>query len=59
MLLTDKQREYIDQANARWNIKTGATGAGKTYLDILYTIPRRIRERAGQNGLVVLLGNTR
>lgn len=59
MELTEKQNEYIRNANARWNIKTGATGAGKTYLDVLYTIPQRIRERSGKPGLVVLLGNTR
>ena len=59
MELTEKQNEYIRNANARWNIKTGATGAGKTYLDVLYTIPKRIRERAGRPGLNILLGNTR
>ena len=59
MLLTSKQKDYVKHAHARWNIKTGATGAGKTYLDVIYTIPKRIRERAGKPGLNVLLGNTR
>ena len=42
----------------RWNIKYGATRSGKTYLDY-FMIPRRIRERAGEEGRIVLLGNTR
>lgn len=58
MLLSDKQKEFIRNANKRYNIKTGATRSGKTYLDILYTIPARIRERAGKKGLNVILGVT-
>ena len=30
---TDKQIEYLNKANHRWNIKHGATRSGKTYLD--------------------------
>ena len=56
MLLTDKQKEFIREANHRYNIKQGATRSGKTYLDILYTIPSRIRERKGKDGLNVILG---
>ena len=58
MLLSDKQKEFIRNANKRYNIKTGATRSGKTYLDILYTIPSRIRERSGLKGLNVILGVT-
>lgn len=58
MLLSDKQKEFIRNANRRYNIKTGATRSGKTYLDILYTIPSRIRERSGKKGLNVILGVT-
>ena len=58
MLLSDKQKEFIRNANKRYNIKTGATRSGKTYLDILYTIPSRIRERTGKKGLNVILGVT-
>lgn len=57
MILTDKQKEFWNNANARWNIKTGATRSGKTWLDY-YIIPRRIRERIGKEGIVLLLGNT-
>lgn len=56
--LSDKQKEFIKNANQRFNIKTGATRSGKTYLDILYTIPSRIRERSGKDGLNVILGVT-
>lgn len=56
--LSNKQKEFIRNANQRFNIKTGATRSGKTYLDILYTIPSRIRERAGKDGLNVILGVT-
>lgn len=58
MLLTEKQKEFIRDGNHRFNIKTGATRSGKTYLDILYTIPNRLRERAGLPGLNVILGVT-
>lgn len=54
--LTEKQKEYIKNGNHRFNIKIGATRSGKTYLDIIYTIPQRIRERAGKDGLYVILG---
>ena len=56
--LSDKQKEFIRNADKRFNIKTGATRSGKTSLDILYTIPSRIRERSGKDGLNVILGVT-
>lgn len=58
MPFTKKQREFLDNANHRWNIKEGATRSGKTYLDY-YVIPMRIRRVAGLPGLVVILGNTK
>ena len=42
----------------RWNIKTGATRSGKTFIDLLVVIPKRILACRGE-GLIVLLGNTR
>lgn len=56
MQLSDKQKEFWNNCNCRWNIKTGATRSGKTYLDY-YIIPKRIRACKG-DGLIVLLGNT-
>lgn len=57
--LSDKQCAYRDNANARWNIKTGATRSGKTWLDIAYVIPKRILAVKSLPGLTVLMGNTR
>lgn len=57
-MFSTKQREFLNNANRRWNIKYGATRSGKTYLDY-YVIPKRIRNVAGQQGLIVILGNTK
>ena len=51
------QLDYWANATHRWNIKTGATGSGKTFLDF-YMLPKRIRACTGA-GLIVLIGNTR
>ena len=40
-----KQKEFLNNANRRWNVKYGATRSGKTYLDY-YVIPKRIRSVA-------------
>lgn len=58
MPLTKLQNEYLANCKERWNIKTGATGSGKTYLDTLITIPKRIMACRGE-GLIVLIGNTK
>ena len=55
-MFSEKQLAYLHNANARWNIKAGATRSGKTFCDF-FMIPRRIRA-CGDDGLVVLLGNT-
>lgn len=54
---SDMQLEYWRDSTRRWNIKTGATGSGKTFLDF-YLLPKRIRSCKGL-GLIVLIGNTR
>ena len=59
MLLSQKQREFVLEANHRWNFKGGATRSGKTYLDFRWIIPIRIRERIGEDGLTVILGVTK
>ena len=56
-MITQKQQEYLNNATHRWGFKTGATRAGKTWIDYSYVIPRRIMRCKG-NGLIVLLGNT-
>lgn len=58
MPLTKKQLEYLANCNHRWNVKTGATGSGKSFVDFAVTIPKRLEAAKGE-GLLVLLGNTR
>ena len=58
MSFSQKQLDYFLNANHRWNIKSGATRSGKTYMDY-FVIPKRIRSMKGKDGLIVLLGNTR
>lgn len=55
---TLKQREYLINADRRWNFKVGAVRSGKTFQDVTHMIPARIRERIGKEGLVVLIGVT-
>lgn len=58
MSFSAKQQEFFENATHRWNIKTGATRSGKTYMDY-FVIPKRIRAVAGLDGLVVILGHTK
>lgn len=54
--LTPKQIEYTQNANHRWNIKTGAVRSGKSFVDTAAVIPERIIERKGKSGLSVIIG---
>ena len=56
MIISEKQKEFINNANHRYNFKVGARRCGKTYLDNLYTIPKRIIERKNKDGLNVIFG---
>lgn len=56
MILSDKQKEFIRNATHRFNLKVGARRCGKTYLDDLWTIPNRIFERKGLDGLYCIFG---
>lgn len=58
MIASPKQLEFWREATHRWNFKIGATRSGKTYMDY-FLIPKRITERKGKEGLIVILGNTR
>ena len=55
-MYTNKQKEYIVNANKRWNIKSGAVRSGKSFVDVTVTIPMRIRERIGRDGLCFIIG---
>lgn len=52
------QQEFFHNAHRRWNVKTGATRSGKTYMDY-FLIPKRIRAVAGKPGRIFVLGNTK
>ena len=56
MIITEKQKEFIRNATHRYNLKIGARRCGKTYLDILFTIPNRLLERKDLDGLNVIFG---
>ena len=57
MALSGKQQEYLFNCGHRWNIKIGATGSGKSWLDYAVTIPKRLLAMKGQ-GAALMLGNT-
>lgn len=54
-MFSEKQQEFYENCNHRWNFKTGATRSGKTYGDY-YWIPKRIRTRVGRDGIALILG---
>lgn len=57
MSFSPKQQEYFMKATHRWNVKSGATRSGKTFMDY-YVMPKRIRAVAGKDGHNVILGHT-
>lgn len=57
MPLSDKQTAFLAGCDHRWNIKTGATGSGKSWLDYAVVIPQRLLAMRGE-GAAVILGNT-
>lgn len=57
-MITEKQQDYLNKCNRLWNIKSGATGAGKSFIDYSCVIPKRIMSTRGE-GLIVLFGHTR
>lgn len=56
--LSPMQQEYLMNANRRWNVKSGATRSGKSYMDIVKVIPIRLSLEHGKPGLNIFLGNT-
>ena len=56
-MLSTKQLEYLHQCSHRWNFKIGATGSGKSWLDYVVVIPKRLLALRGE-GAAVLLGHT-
>lgn len=56
-MLSSKQQEYLASCSHRWNLKVGATGSGKSWLDYAVVIPKRLCALRGQSA-AVMLGNT-
>ena len=56
MKFSQKQKEFIRNANHRYNLKIGAVRSGKSYVDIAYTIPSRLREVSDKDGLNFIIG---
>ena len=54
--LSQKQNEYIRDADARYNLKIGAVRSGKSFVDIVHTIPERLLTVAEESGLNLFLG---
>ena len=57
--LSPKQNEYLLSCNRRWNLKVGAVRSGKSYVDVNYIIPKRLRDVHGKSGLNLILGVSR
>ena len=55
-ILSKKQNEYIRNANKRWNFKSGAVRSGKSFVDVSYMIPYRLRKLKDEKGLNVIIG---
>lgn len=56
MKFSQKQNEFIRKANHRYNLKIGAVRSGKSYVDIAYTVPARLREVKNKDGLNFIIG---
>ena len=54
-----KQLEYIRQATHRWNLKVGAVRSGKSFVDVSFIIPYRLRMLQNESGLAVIMGVSR
>lgn len=56
MKFSSNQNEFICKATHRYNLKIGAVRSGKSYVDIAYTIPARLRAVKDKDGLNFIIG---
>lgn len=56
MQFSRKQNEFIRSADQRYNFKVGAVRSGKSFVDIAYEIPARLRAVKDEAGLNVIMG---
>ena len=54
--LSQKQNEYVRNANRRWNMKVGAVRSGKSFVDVVHMIPYRLRMLKDEAGLNLIVG---
>lgn len=59
MKLSTKQNEFIREATHKYNFKIGAVRSGKSFVDIAYIVPARLRAVQGKKGLNVIMGVSR
>lgn len=56
MKFSPKQNEFIRNSTHRYNLKIGAVRSGKSFVDIAYIVPARLRQLKDKSGLNVILG---
>lgn len=56
MKFSQKQNEFIRHSIHRYNLKIGAVRSGKSYVDIAYTVPSRLRKVKDEDGLNFIIG---
>lgn len=56
MQFSPKQKEFIRKATHRYNFKVGAVRSGKSYVDISYIVPQRLRALKDKEGLNAFIG---
>ena len=56
MQFSQKQNEFIAKATHRYNFKIGAVRSGKSFVDIAYEVPARLRAVRDKEGLNLILG---
>ena len=54
--LSQKQNNYILNANSRYNFKVGAVRSGKSFVDVVHVIPERLMTVKYEPGLNLILG---
>ena len=57
--LSHKQNEFIRQATHRYNFKSGAVRSGKSFVDVSYVVPKRLRAVKNEKGLNLIIGVSR
>lgn len=57
--LSHKQNEFIREATHRYNFKSGAVRSGKSFVDVSYVVPKRLRAVKDEKGLNLIIGVSR